>query len=280
MSKKNESTELSAYEKKISELYQSDKKRHAEMPSLNIDADIMAMAKQHLSDHSSLSTNGLLRDSHNTDYQSTKRKSKKAWQGPFSLVASVGLLSILLITQRDYFIHPNNIVAEDAGIISEPVLKSADIMTNEIATEKLEVEPSLQATKMSASTQMQEQHLIKNNEGIARKRGSVNQSAEILEEQLASKSMFGDNVDDMPTMSLLEMSKLANLLRQDQTLVNQLEQETSDSTIRKQQVLFEQLLKYQRAHIDFKITEKYLDVLSEKQIQQLQSFDLDAEPVN
>jgi phospholipase/lecithinase/hemolysin len=70
-------------------------------------------------------------------------------------------------------------------------------------------------------------------------------------------------------MSLSELSKLAELLRIELATQNMSEIEASASIIKMQQSLFAQLAQYQKSHVDFIITEKYLNVLTDNQVQQL-----------
>ena len=106
-------------------------------------------------------------------------------------MSSVGLLGALMMTQKDYFIHPHNIVAGDRGILSDPVIQASD--SSVAKTPALEIEASASRVKM-------------------------------------------------------------------------------------QQTLFEHLKKHQIRHAEFKITEKYLSVLTEKQRQQLTSVASDVVP--
>ncbi|MFB1035110.1 MAG: hypothetical protein QMC38_07155, partial [Sinobacterium sp.] len=131
---KDESFELLAHEKTISELYHN-KECKAEVPSAQINAEIMAMAKQQLLDNSLL----LIKEQSSTN-KNPQNNTKKTWQWPFSLVASVGILGILFISQKDYFINPSNVVAGDAGILNAPVMRTPDIshhrFTQELAVAK------------------------------------------------------------------------------------------------------------------------------------------------
>ncbi|MGK0305986.1 MAG: hypothetical protein ACI8UG_001737 [Gammaproteobacteria bacterium] len=52
-------------------------------------------------------------------------------------MASLGLVSVLLMNQKDYFIHPNNIVAEDTSIVDEPVLSTSSVSATGTLTDEL-----------------------------------------------------------------------------------------------------------------------------------------------
>ena len=198
---KDKSFTLLAHEKKISELYQNSKKINAEEPSALIDSGIMAIAKQHLLDTPCL----LSKDQMPTD-KSTKSNTHKISKWPFLLVASVGLLSVLLMTQKDYFIHPNNIIAGDASILNEPVMQSrdigaAEILAEEIATEQsvramaeeMVAEQSVGAIRMVASAQKYETVLDQELTAKARKSKAVRQTPEMLSELMLNKVMLEDN---------------------------------------------------------------------------------------
>ena len=119
---KDEFFELLAHEKKISELYQNNKQRQLELPSAQLDSAIMAMAKQQLADNSRLFSDSATLSQQSSANKNTQVATKNSWKWPFSLVASVGLLSVLMLTQRDYFIHPNDIVVTDVKKSNEAIL--------------------------------------------------------------------------------------------------------------------------------------------------------------
>jgi hypothetical protein len=79
---------------------------------------------------------------------------------------------------------------------------------------------------------------------------------------------------------MMNMSKLAELLRLEQALQNMSERVTSASNVKMQQNLFEQLIQYQKSHEEFELTEKYLSVLTDKQVQQLKSVATEAPSEN
>ncbi len=271
-----DSFNLLAHEKKISELYQNNKKYSVEEPSAQIDSEILAMAKQQLSDHSSLLAKNQTLDQPPPANKNTQRKTQKAWQWPFSLVASVGILGVLFITQRDYFIDPSNVVAGDAGILNEPVMRAPDISAAETLTEEITAEQSFQVMKMAASAQKHEGRLDKELIAVERKRMSISRTPKVLKEQMLDKSMLEDNSAKTSPMSLFDMSKLAELLTLELAIQNMSELEASASSVKMQQTLFEHLTQYQKSHAEFKITEKFLSVLTEKQVQQLKQFSAEA----
>ena len=106
-------------------------------------------------------------------------------------MASVGLLGVTMMTQKDYFIHPHNFVAGDKDTLSDLVTQA----------------PNISVAKTPA-----------------------------------------------------------------------IEIEASASRVKMQQTLFEHSKKYHIRHAEFKITEKYLSVLTEKQRQQLISVAGDVVP--
>ena len=152
---KNESFDLLAHEIKISELYQNGKKQQFENPSQQIDAEVMAMAKQQLSDNSRVLTKEKMFEQKTEGYPSSKSKIKK-WHWPFSMVASVGLLGVLFITQREYYIHPNSVVPKDVGLVNEAVMRAPDNSLEEVA-----VQQSLKTMKMAVSAKQYEERLDK-----------------------------------------------------------------------------------------------------------------------
>ena len=143
---KNDSNDLLAHEKAISELYQNNKQHHTEGPSAQIDAKIMALAEQQLLDNPSALIKDPLPEQQTTGIQKTPSRDKTSWQWPFSLVASVGLLSILFITQREYFINPTHVVSNDVDLLNEPVIQQTpDMNMLEPETKESLVRPSFQA---------------------------------------------------------------------------------------------------------------------------------------
>ena len=66
-----------------------------------------------------------------------------------------------------------------------------------------------------------------------------------------------------------ELSEMAELLKVELAIENMSELATSTSSLKLQQTLFEQLVEYQKHTVEFTITDKYLSVLTERQIQQL-----------
>jgi hypothetical protein len=266
---KDETFELLAHEKKISELYQNNKQQQAQQPSAQIDSRIMAMAKQQLSDNSSLLTKAATLDQQSSAHKKTQHKSQKAWQWPFSLVASVGILSILFITQKDYFIHSNIIASGDP-----------DIGEVEKFSEELVAVQSFQANEAPASALKSEVLLDKGFVTAQRKNMSVSQTSKLLNEQLSDRSMLEDNSLKTSPISLLDMTKLAELLKRHQTIQNISEVEATASSVKMQQTLFEHLTRYQKSHAEFIIPDKYLSVLTEKQVEQLTSFATETVPEN
>jgi hypothetical protein len=67
------------------------------------------------------------------------------------LVACVGVLGVLFMTQKNYFIHPNNIVADDTGLLNEPVLQATDISEFGTLKETFVTKPYFQEMKITTS---------------------------------------------------------------------------------------------------------------------------------
>lgn len=289
--KKDETFDLLAHEKKISELYQNTKAFQAEKSSAQLDSKIMAMAKQQLSGNS-----GLLTQEQSLHQQSLSNKNKqrktqnmspKSWQWPFSLVASVGLLGILFITQRDYFINPSNIVVGETDIFNEPTMQVPDISQSEKYPQEIAVDQSFQEMKSVSSSSKsellsykevmidkkvmldKEMLLDKEFSAVARKRILISQPQKVLEEQIMEKSLLEDNSVKTSMMSLSDMSELAGSLKIEQAIQNISKLEASSSSVDMQQILFKQLIQYQKSHTEFEITEKYLSVLTDEQIRKL-----------
>ena len=109
---------------------------------------------------------------------------------------------------------------------------------------------------------------------------SVSQKPKILMDHILDKSMLEDNSAKTSSMSLSDMSKLAELLKLELAILKMSERDTDSSIAKKQQTLFQHLTQYQKNSAEFEMTEKYLSVLTEKQVQQLKSFSAEAEPEN
>lgn len=272
--------DLLVHEKKISDIYQNSKAHQAEKPNAQLDSEIMAIAKQQLlGSYSLLAKDQTLLQQISADKNrqkktqtKTQNNSPKSWQGPFSLAASVGVLGILFITQTDYFINPNYIVTGDAQIIDAPAMRAPNIIEAEILTPESAAAQPFQSIKKPTSAQKYEVLLDEesfnkesfNKELMAmqRKRVSVSPDQKVLKKQM------------------MNMSKLAELLRLEQALQNMSERVTSASNVKMQQNLFEQLIQYQKSHEEFELTEKYLSVLTDKQVQQLKSVATEAPSEN
>jgi hypothetical protein len=138
--------------------------------------------------------------------------------------------------------------------------------------EEVAVQQSLKTMKMAVSAKQYEERLDKEYAAMASKRMSISPTAKVLNEQMLDRSMLEDNSENSTPVTLFEMSKLADTLKSKLAIESQAEKETSDASLKMQQTLFEQLLKYQNTHVEFTITEKYLNLLSEKQRQQLKLF--------
>jgi hypothetical protein len=274
---KNEFFDLLAHEKQISDLYQNNKEGQVEGPSAKVDAGIMAIAKLQLSDNHSLMTKEKMLEQQGNGYSSTPYKVKRAWQWPLSLVASVGILSVLFITQNKYFIAPTDVVAKDTGILNAPAMRAPNISMVEPLTEEVAAEQSFQVKQVAASAQKAESQLRKENITITTmNRMSLSQTPKILKEQMFDKSMLEDNLAKITPMSLLDISKLAELLKLELATQNMPDRAASASRVMMQQTLFQHLTQYQKSHADFELTEKYLSVLTEKQARQLKSVGTEA----
>lgn len=272
--------DLLVHEKKISDIYQNSKAHQAEKPNAQLDSEIMAIAKQQLlGSYSLLAKDQTLLQQISADKNrqkktqtKTQNNSPKSWQGPFSLAASVGVLGILFITQTDYFINPNFIVTGGAQIIDASAMRAPNIIEAEILTPESAAAQPFQSIKKPTSAQKYEVLLDEesfnkesfNKELMAmqRKRVSVSPDQKVLKKQM------------------MNMSKLAELLRLEQALQNMSERVTSASNVKMQQNLFEQLSQYQKSHEEFELTEKYLSVLTDKQVQQLKSVATEAPSEN
>lgn len=269
-SNKDESFDLLAHEKIISEIYH-DKEQQTEEPSAQIDSAIMAMAQKQLKDNPSS-----LIEEQKRNHRSIQIRTKKTWQWPFSLVASVGILGLLFITQRDYFIHPNNIASEDAGTLNEPAMLAPDMSKTETFTEELVTKRSFQEMKMAVSSQKAEVLVDKEITAMARKRLPVMQAPNVLKEQMLDSLMLEDNSAKISPMSLLELSKLAESLKLALSEQTKTDVIASASSLKMQQTLFEHLLQYKKNHADFEITEKYSSLLTDRQVQKLKSKAIEA----
>jgi len=282
---RDESFDLLAHEKKISELYQYNKEQQGEIPRGQVDSEIMAMAKQQLSKNTSLLTQDHKHSQAASANKNAPAKTLKAWQWPFSLVASVGILGILFITQRDYFVDPLNIIARDADIVHEPDMLTPNFIEAENLTEEIAADPAIKVKQMKASTQKPEMMLDENPLGKERtaeasKRMSFRQTSKVLHEPMLDYSTLEDNSLHMSPISLADLSKLAELLKLELTKQNMSEVEARASSVKMQQTLFENLVQYQKSHTEFTLTDQYLSVLTEKQVKQLKLAFTEAVPEN
>lgn len=277
--------DLLVHEKKISDIYQNSKAHQAEKPNAQLDSEIMAIAKQQLlgsysllaKDQTLLQQISADKNRQNKTQTKTQNNSPKSWQGPFSLAASVGVLGILFITQTDYFINPNYIVTGDAQIIDAPAMRAPNIIEAEILTPESAAAQPFQSIKKPTSAQKYE--VLLDEESFNKE--SFNKESfnkELMAMQRERVSVSPDQ--KVLKKQMMNMSKLAELLRLEQALQNMSERVTSASNVKMQQNLFEQLIQYQKSHEEFELTEKYLSVLTDKQVQQLKSVATEAPSEN
>jgi hypothetical protein len=129
---------------------------------------------------------------------------------------------------------------------------------------------------MTASTQKAEILLDQESAAVASKRMSISKTPKVLKEQIKEQMLDRlqreGHTAKTAAMSLSEMSELVELLKQKLSKQNMPELGLDGSSIKMQQSLFEHLTQYQNSHKDFKIPEKYLNVLTEEQVEQLQSM--------
>jgi hypothetical protein len=279
-SNKNEPFDLSAQEKGISKLYQNYKRQHGEEPSLNIDAEIMAMAQQQLSENSnSMDHQHKLKQAEN-GVNHTQPDKRKIWRGPFSLVASVCVLTILLITQRDYLIHPNQIDATDVSTLDVPVSKVPKISSVESFAEEKDEERSSRARQVTVSAQRDEVVSDQKYAALAKKSMSIIPTPKEHKEQLLERTLFVDNAPKISTISLEDIYKLAEVLKLEMTSKDKSKLELNSKITKLQQDLFEHMSTYQEGHGEITLTEDFLNVLTDKQIKQLQSMAIETVPKN
>jgi hypothetical protein len=272
--------ELLGHEKKISELYQNNKQHQTEEPSVQVDAEIMAMAKQQLSDNTNLPAKDQTPKQQLVSNNKMLGKTQKAWQWPVSLVASVGILSVLFITQKDYFIHPKNNVTGDVGILNKLLRQGPEIGTAKTLSDEVTTEQFIEESKMRVSAQKNEGLIDKKFTAMATKSVSIGKSPKMFKEQMLKGSKNQNNSANTAFMSLPDMSKLAALLKLELAGQNLSEFEVNDSNVKIQQTLFENLAEYQKNHVEFKISKKYLSVLTQQQRQKLKLDVTEAVPEN
>ena len=269
--KNDESFDPLPHEKNISEIYQGNNKHRAELPSEQIDTKIMVLAQEQIHKQSPAIN------------KITNIKRLKTWQWPLSMAASIGILGVLFITQTEYFIQPNNINSNDAGILQAPVMRASDshfAKVDETLAEQKQTEENVQVAQKTASAT--KTATLSGNEfpAQARKSLSISGSSSMLQEQMLDKSMLEDNSAKISPMSLYEMSKLAELLKLELAIQNMSKLESNASLAQMQKTLFEHLIQYQKTHPEYTITEKYLSVLTEQQAQQLTALGIKAVPEN
>jgi hypothetical protein len=99
-------------------------------------------------------------------------------------LASLGLVSVLLMTQKDYFIHPNNIVAENTSIVDEPVLSTSSVSATGTLTDELEAERPFQLMKIEALSQKSDVLLDSELNLMTRKTISVSHTPRALKNEM------------------------------------------------------------------------------------------------
>ncbi|WP_339719901.1 hypothetical protein [uncultured Paraglaciecola sp.] len=275
---KNDTFDLLPHEKKISDLYQNIKKQQGEMPSANLDAEILAMAQRQLSENSLVEAKAQECKPLGPNVKNIQLKKKMAWQWPMSLVASVGIMTVLLITHSDYYIHPNNVDVTDSGVVNGPVTQTSKLS----APEKLaflDKSELLSKTQMTEAIHKEALFVKQNGAPVARKSLSDNQTAKVPKERQLDSAQSEVSFTS-PPMSLAEMSKLLEALKGELAAHQQAESEVNGKTIQMQQTLFEQLFHYQESHREGRITNEFLNVLTDEQRKQLQSLTSEAIPEN
>jgi hypothetical protein len=162
------------------------------------------------------------------------------------LLASAGLVSVLLITQQYYFIHPNNIVAEDTGILNEPVLRTPSESATGTLTDVLEAEQPFQLMKIEASAQKADVRVDSELNLMTIKKISVSRTPRVLKDEMLDGFELEDNIARTSVITLSKRSRLAELLKLELDTQNTLEIEANASSIKMQETLFEHLAQYKK----------------------------------
>lgn len=277
---KTESDDLLAHEKKISELYHNNQKQKGEEPSLQLDTEILATAQQQMSENSSPMIKRAKVGQPDNVLKHRQPKIRNTWRGPFSLVASVCVLSILMITQKDYFMHPHHLDGNHVGKLDGPILGTPTISSADSYIENDESAQSSSPKKISLSVTKDKVILEKKYPEVARQSMSISESPQAPKERLLERTMLVDNFANISSLSLHELSKLAEELKLELAKNDQSTLEVSAKITKMQQDLFEHLFQHQKQQGEIKLTEEFLNLLTDKQIKQLQSQTIETVPNN
>jgi hypothetical protein len=264
--------ERSASEQQLSDLYQDCRNNQTEKPSVQLDSAILEQARQNLKTPLSLIK--------------TFTKKHSTWRGPFSLVASLGVLAILLVTQRDMFLQQQDII-HDVNQLPTPVSTItempivAEVPAAEVMADNLELKDNLS----SLPQLIQQQSAAKKNfSPLQTNLQPVLLSADetppqMMKEQMLKPGALKQGSVKVQPMTLFEMSKLAEVIKLELATQNRMainnhqvvgnDDVVIDNTQNMQSTLFEHLMHYQQVYPEFSLTDKFKKVLTDEQIKQL-----------
>lgn len=258
----NGASEPSSHENKLSQLYRDSQDLEAEIPSPTIDSEILAIAKKQLANTSTVLTAEQLVVSSNI-----KQKKRRAWRRPLSLAASVGFVSVLFVTQYDYFTQPYSEEVEDVTSMSVPTLDPSETIISQPPPEK----PADRYYKKVQLRQVEEVL-----EELASQPKPADAKSTALSPRIENSTLTQlEGVKSelvltaTPKMTLTEMTELAESLNRQFATLNGAQLKASGPLLNRQQTLFEHLLEYQKRHPSFRIPDNFLQVLTMQQKQQL-----------
>lgn len=248
--------ELTDEQQKISQIYQESVKRIKTKPSQQLDQAILNLAQQHLSNQK------------NSDSlpKSLLRKSTRMWHWSGSIAASVVLMSVLFITQQNYF-YP----IEQPQIAQSPSLKDAaqSIPNSEYSGEVMqELESDVSSSSQEVATdsfkQAPQVSGIENVTVAGSKKRNVAPTSARLSTNVLSSDMFRDSKE-------LKVDEIADLAEKIEFLVAKPHTDEQFENIQltdMQQRLFN-LLKQQQLQSNYIVPKNYLKLLTKEQVQQL-----------
>jgi hypothetical protein len=258
--------DLLPHEKKISDLYQQSQNTLEPNPSTQLDSVILAKAKQQALD--------------NVEQAVSTKVKKRRGQWPISIAASVCLLSVLFITQQQNFTGVNDDLVNTRQSMPEPKMSRPDMgPLKEIESDlaKHDVNEYRKVQLQKAQAQQSERLIAKVQVSAARMKKSELNGLNFAADEISADIIHTETPEllassGLSMLTLSEIDKLADSLRLVSMAEDNGKQNNHASVINQQLTLFEALQEYKKSHQEFIIGKKYLEVLTDAQVQQLKTL--------
>jgi hypothetical protein len=258
--------------KYISQLYQASKLNPHEMPTKKIDKSILALAKERVKHDDFLAGKTNARD---------KKRSK--WRPYLSLAASVCLVSLVFITQRQYFIDPPKTLIADNPL--EPEMMRMASQSKETRSEEIQHDDTQDDEQPETIVLEPSSNLLTDRRGMVSSGKSSladTQSVPRQEFLVKQKKQQVEKRKKRLVDPLFEIDKVAKQLQSETAKDSKHDRFvaplTTENTAVLQTLLFDKLFQYKLDHPESVIGNEYYQLLTEQQTNQLLSINKENKP--